>query len=32
MQAYTKILRLGFPAPENARGSPPSLRMKAKNL
>jgi len=26
-QAKKQILRLGFPAPENARGSPPSLRM-----
>ena len=25
----TKILRLGFPAPESTRGSPPSLRMTA---
>ena len=25
----TKILRLGFPAPERTRGSPPSLRMTA---
>ena len=25
----TKILRLGFPAPVSARGSPPSLRMTA---
>jgi len=25
----TKILRLGFPAPAQTRGSPPSLRMTA---